>query len=116
MAKSRKRNVSQGAAFAVVFAALGDPTRLALVTKLAAGTPQSITRLAEDTDMTRQAVTKHLHVLQEAGVVETTKSGRESLYSIRPTAFDDVQAYLAEVSARWDEALARLKNFAEQTS
>jgi DNA-binding transcriptional ArsR family regulator len=115
MAKSKKRNVSQVAAFAVVFAALGDPTRLALVTKLAEGTPRSITRLAEDTDMTRQAVTKHLHVLEDAGVVETTKAGRESLYSIRPAAFDDVQAYLAEVSAQWDAALARLKTFVGET-
>jgi DNA-binding transcriptional ArsR family regulator len=98
---------------AVVFAALGDPTRLALVGKLSAGIPLSIARLAEDSDLTRQAVTKHLRVLETSGVVSKRQSGRESLYQLRPAAIHDMRAYLDDVARQWDDALARLKAFVE---
>jgi len=98
---------------ATVFAALGDPTRLALVGRLSAGIPLSIARLTEGSDLTRQAVTKHLRVLESSGVVGRQRAGRESLYRLRPDAIEDMRAYLDGVSRQWDDALGRLKAFVE---
>jgi len=98
---------------AEAFAALGDPTRLALIGKLSAGTPLSIARLTEGCDLTRQAVTKHLRVLETRGVVGKRQSGRESLYQLQPAAIHDMRAYLDDISRQWDDALARLKAFVE---
>lgn len=98
---------------ALVFAALGDETRLALVGKLAGGEPQSITRLAEGSSLTRQAVTKHLRVLEGARLVRSAKAGRESLFELRPEPLREIRSYLDRVSAQWDDALARLKSFVE---
>lgn len=98
---------------AAIFAALGDETRLSVLSRLAAGQAQSIARLTEGTSLTRQAVTKHLKVLEEAGVLSRQKAGRESLYTIEPKALADLRDYLDLVSRQWDEALARLKNFVE---
>jgi len=98
---------------ATVFAALGDPTRLALVGKLSAGIPLSIARLTEGCDLTRQAVTKHLRVLESSGVVGRQRAGRESLYRLEPHAIQEMRAYLDGVSRQWDEALGRLKAFVE---
>lgn len=84
-----------------------------MLAKLANGEPQSISRLSEGIDLTRQAVTKHLHVLENAGVVRATRVGRESRYSLEPQPLDDVRSYLDSVSRQWDDALARLKDFAE---
>jgi DNA-binding transcriptional ArsR family regulator len=98
---------------AVVFAALGDPTRLSLVRRLSAGTPMSIARLSEGSALTRQAVTKHLRVLESSGVVSQQRSGRESLYQLRPGTIVDMRSYLDGISRQWDAALARLKAFVE---
>jgi DNA-binding transcriptional ArsR family regulator len=98
---------------ASVFAALGAETRLALIEKLARGEPQSISRLAEGSTLTRQAVTKHLRVLEDAGVVQSIRVGRESLFEFRGQPLRELQAYLERVSGQWDEALARLKAFVE---
>ena len=98
---------------AVVFAALGDPTRLSLVGRLSTGVPLSIARLTEGSALTRQAVTKHLRVLESSGVVGKQRSGRESLYQLRPDAIVDMRAYLDGISQQWDAALARLKAFVE---
>jgi DNA-binding transcriptional ArsR family regulator len=98
---------------ASVFAALGDPTRLALVGRLSGGAPLSIARLTEGSALTRQAVTKHLRVLESSGVVGRQRAGRESLYRLEPRAIQDVRAYLDGVSRQWDDALARLKAFVE---
>ena len=98
---------------ATVFAALGDETRLAVLAKLLSGEPQSIARLTEGTQLTRQAVTKHLHVLESAGVVRSTRAGREALYELQPRPIDDARAYLDNIAQQWDEALARLKAFVE---
>jgi DNA-binding transcriptional ArsR family regulator len=95
------------------FAALGDPTRLALIGKLSAGTPLSIARLTQGSPLTRQAVTKHLRVLESSGVVGQQRAGRESLYRLRPEAIKDMCAYLDGVSRQWDDALDRLKAFVE---
>jgi DNA-binding transcriptional ArsR family regulator len=98
---------------ASVFAALGDETRLGLLAKLTSGEPQSIARLTEGTRLTRQAVTKHLRVLEGAGVVHSVKAGRESRFVLDPKPIVSAQAYLGHVSRQWDSALARLKALVE---
>lgn len=98
---------------AIIFAALGDPTRLAVLGKLLSGEAQSIARLTEGSGLTRQAVSKHLGVLEAARIVTSTRAGRETLYALRPEPIDDIRAYLDRVSRQWDDALARLKAFVE---
>ena len=98
---------------ASVFAALGDETRLSLVGKLSNGQPQSISRLAEGSALTRQAITKHLRVLEGAGVVHSARVGRESLYELRPKPLKELRSYLERVSDQWEHALSRLKSFVE---
>jgi DNA-binding transcriptional ArsR family regulator len=100
---------------ASVFAALGDETRLSLVGKLSSGPPQSISRLAEGSSLTRQAITKHLRVLEGAGIVLSIRSGRESLFTFRPEPLQDLQSYLERVSSQWDNAMDRLKSFVERS-
>jgi DNA-binding transcriptional ArsR family regulator len=98
---------------ASVFAALGDETRLSVLTRLTNGRAQSISRLTAGTNLTRQAVTKHLRVLENAGVVRGVRVGRESQFALEPKAIDDVRDYLERVSKQWDDALARLKSLVE---
>jgi DNA-binding transcriptional ArsR family regulator len=97
----------------VVFAALGDATRLSVLAKLCGGQPQSIARLTAGTRLTRQGVTKHLRVLEGAGVVRSIRVGRESLFELEPQPIEDVRDYLDQVSRQWDDALARLKAHVE---
>jgi len=99
---------------AVVFAALGDETRLALIAKLAGGEPRSISQLTEGSRVTRQAITKHLRVLEAAGVVRGVREGRESLFALDPRPIEGLKEYLESVSQQWDEALGRLKAFVEK--
>jgi DNA-binding transcriptional ArsR family regulator len=96
-----------------LFAALGDSTRLAIVAKLAATSPRSITQLTEGSKVSRQAITKHLRVLQNAGLVRNVRSGRESLFEFDPASVAEMRRYLDFVSAQWDQALHRLKKFVE---
>lgn len=96
-----------------MFAALGDETRLALLAKLADGRPYSISQLTEGSKLTRQAITKHLRVLQHAGVVRCNRQGRESRFEFAPEPIDDIRQYLDLVSQQWDQALSRLKAFVE---
>ena len=98
---------------AAVFAALGDTTRLSLLTRLSDGQGRSIVDLSSDAGMTRQAVTKHLHVLEGAGLVAATRVGRESRYVLRPEPVMRARTYLDTVSAQWDQALGRLKAMVE---
>ena len=113
---SDRRHSSRAAGIdpAVVFAALGDPTRLSLIGKLSGDGRLSISRLAEGSALTRQAVTKHLRVLESAGVVGSERSGRESLYSLKPAPIAEMCSYLNGISRQWDDALARLKAFVEE--
>ncbi|HEU5048665.1 MAG TPA: metalloregulator ArsR/SmtB family transcription factor [Rickettsiales bacterium] len=97
-----------------IFAALGDPTRLSLLEKLSSGEAQPIASLSQGTGLTRQAVTKHLRVLEGAGLVTSSHIGRESLFTFRPEPIADVKAYLEHVSRQWDMALLRLKAFVEE--
>jgi len=98
---------------APVFAALGDDTRLALVARLAGGEACSIAQLTEGGRLTRQAVTKHLRVLEEAGIVHSARSGRRALFRFDPRPIREANDYLAGVSAQWDRVLGRLKAFVE---
>jgi DNA-binding transcriptional ArsR family regulator len=100
-------------ACAPIFAALGDEIRLSLVAKLSGGEPRSITQLTEGSRVTRQAITKHLRVLEGAGLVRSAREGRESLFQLQPEPLDEVKQYLDRVSTEWDQALARLKSFVE---
>lgn len=93
---------------AAVFAALGDPTRLALVMTLSDRRARSIATLSVGADISRQAVTKHLRVLETAGAVASERSGRESLFVARREALDAARDYLEAVSLNWERALARL--------
>lgn len=99
---------------AAVFAALGDPTRLRLAVRMAGGEPLSITQLAAGARMTRQAVTKHLHVLGHAGLACASRRGREQLWSLDPRQLERARAFLDRISTQWDGALASLKTFAEE--
>lgn len=82
--------------------------------KLSDGQPHSISELTKGTELTRQAVTKHLRVLESAGIVNGVKSGRESLYQFDPTPLNQARGYLDRVSEQWDQALGRLKKFVEE--
>ena len=103
-----------GSTLADVFAALGDPTRLKLVAVLCAGGAFSIAQLTENTDMTRQGVTKHLQVLAEAGVVRDVKVGRERLWQLDPAQIAEARRTLEMIGQQWDAALGRLKAFVEK--
>jgi DNA-binding transcriptional ArsR family regulator len=92
---------------------LGDQTRLSLVAKLCRGRPRSISQLAEGSRLTRQAITKHLRVLEQAGIVHGIRSGRENLFEFDPKPIESLKDYLDLVSAQWDQALARLRSFVE---
>jgi DNA-binding transcriptional ArsR family regulator len=111
--KIRNRTAVKRRSHAPVFAALGDETRLSILIKLSSGEAYSISRLTEGTKLTRQAVTKHLHVLESAGIVHGMRSGRESLYAFDPRPIEEAKQYLDLVSGQWDQALARLKSFVE---
>jgi DNA-binding transcriptional ArsR family regulator len=96
-----------------LFAALGDETRLHLVARLCEGGPQSIVKLTEGADVTRQAVTKHLRVLADAGVVRGSRDGRESVWEIEPRRLEAARRSLDLISTEWDAALERLRALVE---
>jgi DNA-binding transcriptional ArsR family regulator len=101
-------------ASAPVFAALGDETRLRLVGRLCDQGPLSIAKLAAGFDVTRQAITKHLHVLADAGLVSSARDGRENVWELEPRRLDEVRRCLDLISTQWDNALDRLKAFVER--
>ncbi|MCW4116215.1 metalloregulator ArsR/SmtB family transcription factor [Aurantimonas sp. MSK8Z-1] len=92
-----------------MFAALGDPTRLVLLHRLADGQERSIASLSTDSALTRQAVTKHLAVLEATGFVGRQRRGRETRFKFKPHSIREAAAYLQAVSGQWDDALARLQ-------
>lgn len=114
MSSARRNNHRRTlSASAPVFAALGDRTRLALLSELARESPLSITRLTEGSTLTRQAITKHLRSLEGAGLVRGVRRGRESLYHLRREQLDDARRSLDVIARQWDDALARLKAHVE---
>ena len=99
---------------APVFAALGDPTRLTLVSRLCAQGPLSIARLSDWIGVARQAITKHLDTLEQAGLVHGTRSGRERIWQIEPRRLEIARRCLDQISAQWDVALSRLRSLVEE--
>jgi len=99
---------------APLFAALGDATRLQLLMRLSASGPESIARMSEKAAVTRQAITKHLQVLSEAGFVAGERRGREHIWRLRPQRLHDMQRQLDRISRQWDDALERLQAFVEK--
>src|SRR5437870_12150516 len=97
----------------VLFAALGDATRLSLLTRLAVDGPLSITRLSEGTGVTRQAITKHLNTLGNVGLVRHTRRGRERVWELERKRLEKARVYLDHIAAQWAAAGARLKAFVE---
>ncbi len=98
---------------APLFAALGDPTRLSLVSRLCNGGPMSIAKLSAGFDVTRQAITKHLRVMEESGLVRSNRQGRERVWQLEQQRIEDAQRYLNQISQQWDQALIRLQRFVE---
>lgn len=92
-----------------MFAALGDPTRLKLLARLSKGEQQSIKELTRGLTLSRQAVTKHLKVLGDAGLVRSERIGRESRFALEPRTITEAQDYLARISSQWDRNIARLR-------
>jgi DNA-binding transcriptional ArsR family regulator len=114
MSRARSSSITaKRRAHAQVFAALGDQTRLSLLAKLCDGRRFSISQLTDGSRITRQAVTKHLHVLEKAGIVHGVRRGRESLFEFSPRPIEEIKDYLDLVSRQWDRSLSRLKSFVE---
>ena len=99
---------------APVFAALGDATRLAVVARLCTDGPLSISRLSDSVAVSRQAVTKHLETLAEAGLVRDARHGRERIWELEPRRLEIARRELDRISAQWDAAIGRLKAFVEE--
>lgn len=99
---------------APVFAALGDETRLHLVSRLSSGGPMSITQLTDGANVTRQAVTKHLNVLADAGLVIDFRQGRERVWQLRTQQLGEARRTLDQISAGWDRAIERLRALVEE--
>jgi DNA-binding transcriptional ArsR family regulator len=97
-----------------IFAALGDATRLRIVAALCGGGALSIAQLTSGTDITRQAVSKHLRVLAEAGLVRDVKAGRERLWEFEPAQLEEARRSLQLIEQQWDDALMRLKAVVER--
>ena len=112
--KRRSRTAAKRQLRAPVFAALGDEMRLSLVAKLCAGQPRSISQLTGGSRLTRQAVTKHLRVLESAGIVRSVHRGRETRFEFDPEPMEGMRQYLDFVSEQWNEALGRLQSFVEK--
>ena len=106
--RNRPRSASE------VFAALGDETRLRIVSRLSAEGPLSITRLAEGSPVTRQGITKHLRVMERAGLARCTRRGRESLWQLEEQRIVEARRHLDAISRQWESALERLRVFVEE--
>ncbi len=109
VARSSSVKTRSSAGAAHIFAALGDATRLQLVARLCSAGPLSITRLTDGTAVTRQAITKHLNVLADVGIVRGLRSGRERVWELEPRPLEEARRYLDLIAQQWDEALARLR-------
>jgi DNA-binding transcriptional ArsR family regulator len=99
---------------APIFAALADPMRRSLLVNLAENSPKTATQLAREYPITRQGILKHLNILEEAGLVAVQQKGREKRYFLTPEPLNELDHFLKEISAKWDERLLRLKTFLEE--
>jgi DNA-binding transcriptional ArsR family regulator len=110
-----KRRTDRGlTGAALLFAALGDPTRLALIQQLSHGGPASISTLADRQSMTRQGITKHLHVLAGAGIIDGSRQGREQVWTLNPQRLAEGRRHIDIIAAGWEQALDRLKLLLEE--
>ncbi|MGV0834953.1 ArsR/SmtB family transcription factor [Mycolicibacterium thermoresistibile] len=96
-----------------VFNALGDPNRMRLITRLCDTGPGSTSEVAQAVSVSRQAATKHLLLLEEAGLVSSDRRGRERIWRMHPEALDNAGGYLEQLARRWDRAIDRLRAFVE---
>jgi DNA-binding transcriptional ArsR family regulator len=118
MSRSRSTAAARGREFseaAPVFAALGETTRLTLVAKLCTEGPLSIARLSEGSGVTRQAITKHLETLADAGLVHGTRSGRERIWELETRRLERARRCLDEIADHWESAIGRLRAFVEDS-
>ena len=99
---------------APLFAALGDEVRLRLVSRLCSEGPMSISRLAVGSNISRQAVTKHLRVMESAGLLQSKRAGRESIFQLEQKRLEEARRYLGVISTHWDDVLTRLRSFVEE--
>ena len=99
------------ASAAPLFAALGDETRLQLLSRLHDGRPRSLVQLTDGSGLTRQGISKHLRVLELAGVVRNRRIGRERQFVLEPAGLERARKYLERASRQWDHAAARLRVF-----
>jgi DNA-binding transcriptional ArsR family regulator len=114
MSGSRASAASKLTEAAPVFAALGDGTRLRIIARLCTSGPQSIVRLTEVANVSRQAITKHLHALADAGLVRSTREGRAQIWELQPRRLAQARRYLDQISDQWDEAIDRLRTLVEK--
>ena len=112
-ARNESRTGEQRRPPAAIFAALGDETRLLLISRLCNDGPMSITRLTNGTKVTRQAITKHLEVMRKAGLVRNTRRGRERIWQLEQRRLKQAKHSLDLISKQWDDALGRLQKFVE---
>lgn len=112
--EARASKLTAVAQAAPVFAALGDPTRLELVTHLSSTGPGSISALSQRVSVSRQAVTKHLKVLAGAHLVRSERRGRERIWELAPQRLEDAVGYLKRIDAQWEAALSRLADFLDE--
>ena len=96
-----------------LFAALADPVRRGLLVNLAEYSPKTATQLAEDYPITRQGILKHLTILESAGLVAAHQSGREKRYTLTPEPLEELDQWIEDIGAKWDERLLRLKTWLE---
>src|ERR1017187_5654734 len=111
--RSRPNVLAEPKGSAHLFAALGDETRLRLVSRLCDVGPMSITRLTKGSQVTRQAITKHLRVMEGSGLVRSTRKGRETVWQLNQRRLEHARRCLETISRQWDKALIRLKDFVE---
>ena len=109
----REKTTSTEKEIAEMFRALGDPTRLDLLVHLAENSPKTATELAEAYPITRQGILKHLHILEDAGLVAVHQKGREKRYTLTPEPLSGIDEWIKEISIKWDERLQRLKTLLE---
>ncbi|HEV7513307.1 MAG TPA: metalloregulator ArsR/SmtB family transcription factor [Candidatus Acidoferrum sp.] len=113
-ARNESRTGGQPRPPAAIFAALGDETRLLLISRLCNDGPMSITRLTSGTNVTRQAITKHLEVMRKAGLVRNARRGRERIWQLEQQRLKQAKHCLELISKQWDDALGRLQKFVEE--
>jgi DNA-binding transcriptional ArsR family regulator len=108
-----QRTTTRWAKAAPIFAALGDETRLHIVARLCRAGPLSITGITEGARVSRQAITKHLHALDDAGLVTSSRAGREVIWELQTQRLAEARSYLDDISDQWDAAINRLRAFVE---